>query len=199
MKTYRSIGLTGGIACGKSEVQTRLLELGVPVLDTDRVAHELLRPGTEQARAVRDAFGGEVLTAEGGVDRSRLGARVFADPAERKRLNRIMHPAIRGIWLAWLEARPDQFVVVSIPLLYETGAETHFDGVLCVWAPESIMKSRLLQRGLSPEEAARRIRAQWPVDRKARLATWTLQNQSTLDHLRERVDAWVRTTRPENT
>lgn len=198
MTTYRSIGLTGGIACGKSEVQKHLIRLGVPVLDTDRVAHELLRPGTEQVAAIRETFGEGVLTAEGGVDRSRLGKIVFGDEAARQRLNGIMHPAIRAIWLEWLEARRDVWAVVSIPLLYETGAEIHFDGVLCVWAPESLMKSRLLKRGLSPDEAARRIRAQWPVDRKAKLATWTLQNQSTLAHLRKQVETWVRTTRPEH-
>jgi len=198
-KTFYAIGLTGGIACGKNEVQHCLLALGVPVLDTDSIAHDLLAPHTEQARAIRNAFGDDVMAVDGSVDRSRLGRLVFADESERQRLNRIMHPAIRSVWMTWLDHHRGQFAVVSIPLLYETGVETHFDGVLCVWAPEQLMTTRLLQRGLSPEEAARRIRAQWPVDRKAALATWTLQNDGTLDHLRTQVETWVLKTRPENT
>jgi dephospho-CoA kinase len=98
----------------------------------------------------------------------------------------------------WLETHRGQLAVVSIPLLYETGAESHFDGVLCVWAPETLMIERLKQRGLSPEEAALRIQAQWPVDRKAELATWTIQNHRSLDHLHRQVDHWVQETRMEN-
>jgi dephospho-CoA kinase len=198
-KTYCSIGLTGGIACGKSEVQQTLLDLGVPVLDTDGVAHELLKAGTEQVNAIRSAFGDDVMAADGSVDRSRLGSRVFSDVTERKRLNAIMHPAIRSVWMNWLQTHRDRFAVVSIPLLFETGVESQFDGVLCIWSPEQLMINRLLQRGLTPEEAAHRIQAQWPVDRKAELATWTLQNDGTLEHLRKQVTDWVLQTRPETT
>ncbi len=138
-ETYHAIGLTGGIACGKSTVQQFLLALHVPVLDTDQIAHDLLNAGTEQAAAIHDAFGKHVMSSDGSVDRKRLGDLVFRDDRERERLNAIMHPAIRKVWMGWLAQHRKTFAVVSIPLLFETGVEGEFDGVLCIWAPETLM------------------------------------------------------------
>ena len=191
------IGLTGGIACGKSEVQRVLLDHGVPVLDTDRVAHEAMRPGTDTHRQVVQAFGESILAADGSIDRSRLGGIVFRDPQARERLNRLVHPEVGRQWRAWLAEREEPLAVVSIPLLFECGLENEFDGVLCVWAPETLMKQRLRGRGLTAEQAGQRIRSQMPVDRKAARATWTLKNDRTLSHLRTRVEDWLQQRTPQ--
>jgi dephospho-CoA kinase len=186
------VGLTGGIACGKSVVEKRLLEHGVPVLDTDRVAHELLRPPTETFRRVVERFGTGVLLEDGQLDRPALGRIVFADPAAREDLNRLVHPDVGQRWRAWLREQHSPLAVVSIPLLYECGLESEFDGVLCVGAPQNVMIERLLRRGLTPEQAAQRIHAQWPVDRKMERATWTMTNAGSLEDLHTQVDTWLR-------
>jgi dephospho-CoA kinase len=186
------IGLTGGIASGKSAVETFLRELGWPVLDTDRVAHEVMAPGSSVHRAIAAAFGPGILGPDGAILRRELGRLVFADAEARHRLNALVHPEVGRRWREWLARQTGPLAVVSIPLLHEVGAEKDFDGVLCVWSPEDRMRERLLARGLTAAEADQRIAAQWPVDRKAALADWILKNNGTLDDLRERVVEWVR-------
>jgi dephospho-CoA kinase len=186
------VGLTGGIACGKSVVERRLQMHGIPVLDTDRVAHELMRAGTVIFHRVLWRFGDGVLGADGELSRPALGRIVFADPSAREDLNRIVHPAVVQRMRTWLRQKRGSLAVVAIPLLFECGLEKEFDGVLVVGASDELMIARLLDRGMSPEQAALRIRAQWPVDRKLNLATWTLMNNGTLDELHEQIDAWVR-------
>jgi dephospho-CoA kinase len=193
------VGLTGGIACGKSTVQKRLSDHGIPVLDTDHLGHQLLQAGTQQAEQIRKMFGEDVMDADGAVNRPKLGKRVFESSDARKRLNAIMHPEIQRRWTAWMEERTEPLAVVAIPLLFEGGYANQFDGVLCVRASEEIMTQRLRLRGLSPEEVSQRIQAQWPVDRKAEQSAWTIDNNQTLDHLHAEVDRWVKQQNlPEN-
>jgi len=187
--SYR-VGLTGGIAAGKSQVELFLKGLGVPVLDTDRVAHEVMSAGTPAHACIVSRFGAEVLGADGEIHRPALGRIVFADASARAALNAIVHPETGRRWRAWLEAQTTPVAVVSIPLLFECALEKQFDGVLCVRAPEETMIKRLLLRGLDEEQARLRIQSQWPVARKAALSTWVLENDGGLDDLRVQVTNW---------
>lgn len=189
--TTKRIGLTGGIACGKSEVSRRLIESGIPVLDTDRVAHEVMRSGTEEFRRILERFGSEMKNDQGEIDRKRLGEAVFSDEAALEDLNRIVHPEVIRRLRIWLGDQKGPLAVVVIPLLMECGLENEFDGVLCVWSPEEQMQARLMNRGFDAREAESRIRAQWPVDEKAKRATWTLINKTTLPDLYTQVDMWI--------
>lgn len=140
------IGLTGGIASGKSEAARRFAELGVPVLDADAIAHELVAPGQPLLDAVLGAFGPSVRLPDGSLDRAALGRLVFADPAERRRLEAITHPAIRAE-LAARTARLDApYVVLMIPLLVETGMTGEVDRVLVIDAPEAEQRRRITAR-----------------------------------------------------
>ncbi len=193
-------GLTGGIACGKSEVEKRLRHhWQIPVLDTDSLGHALLKADSPVLSQLTETFGEDILNKEGDVNRRLLGKKVFGDPGERTKLNDIVHPVIRSRWQHWCEQQTAPMAVVSIPLLYECGYQSYFDGVLCIGAPESIMIQRLTSRGLDQHEALQRIRSQWPVKRKMELADWVINNDFTLDHLHEQVDRWVQLNSPGTT
>lgn len=189
-----AVGWTGGIACGKTTAATILAEgLGVAVLDTDRVAHDLMEPGTAVYRRVAEHFGPSVIGPDGRIDRRGLGARVFEAPEQREALNRMVHPAVRRAWREWLaeRARCGEPGVVVIPLLFETGAAEEWDAVVCVAAADETMMRRLLDRGWTEEEARRRIAAQWPVEEKVRRADYVIWNDGDLAALRDRVfETW---------
>lgn len=176
-----AIGITGGIACGKSEVGRILDRHGVPVLDADDVAHRLLQPGTSVHRRVVRAFGPGVVGPGGAIDRARLGAIVFADDLARARLNRIVHPAVRrerDRWLADMRRRHPVAAVI-IPLLFEVGATKGWDAVICVAARRTDVLARLRKRGLATSAAASRIRAQWPLKRKIEGSDYVIWNKGT--------------------
>ncbi|WFB37625.1 dephospho-CoA kinase [Kiritimatiellota bacterium B12222] len=185
------IGLTGGIACGKTEVSKRLEQRGIPVLDTDQVAHELLKPGNPVSDAVVQHFGSHILNSQGEIERAVLGKIIFGNESERLVLNRLMHPEIGKRWRQWLKDQQGPLAVVAIPLLYEAGLENEFDGVICVQAPELVMIQRLQNRNFNEQEALSRIRSQLPVGLKAEKSNWTFNNQTTLDDLHVQVDEWV--------
>lgn len=176
-----ALGITGGIACGKSEVGRILTRRGVPVLDADDVAHRLLQPGTAVHRRVIRAFGPGVVGSGGSIDRTRLGAVIFADGKARERLNRIVHPAVRrerDRWLADMRHR-HAAVAVIVPLLFEVGATKDWDAVICVAARRADMIARLRKRGHTATEAVRRIRAQWPLKRKIERSDYVIWNLGT--------------------
>jgi len=153
------IGITGGIACGKSEVGRALRRRGVPVLDADRVARDVLRPGRPAYRAVVRRFGRSILRRDGTIDRAALGRIVFDNDAERAALNARVHPAVLravGVWLADATRRRLAAAVI-VPLLFETGSESMFDVVVCVGAPRREVLRRLRARGLTSRDADRRI------------------------------------------
>jgi dephospho-CoA kinase len=173
------IGLTGGIACGKSTLAEGLRARGWHVIDTDRIAHEVLRPGEETWKNVIDAFGPSILQPDKSIDRKVLGRLVFADPLLRAKLNEITHPAIRSAWQRELEERarthPSQFLAVMIPLLFECELEQRFSAVWCVGASRRVQLGRLKARGLPETEAIQRLASQMPVaDKMARsnVAFW---------------------------
>ncbi|MDM8084086.1 dephospho-CoA kinase [Cellulomonas cellasea] len=192
------IGLTGGIAAGKSAAATRLEELGAVLIDYDVLAREAVAPGTVALGDIVEAFGPEVLDAEGALDRAALGAVVFADLDALTRLNDIVHPCVRRLSAereaAAATADPGAVVVHDIPLLVETGQADAFHVLVVVHAPAELRVERLVeQRGLSPEEARGRVAAQ--VDDEARLAVAdvVLDGTGTVEALRAQVDElWAR-------
>jgi dephospho-CoA kinase len=175
----RLIGLTGGIATGKSTFAAALHALGCPVIDADRLARQVVEPGTPAITAIAAAFPG-VMGADGRLDRKALGARVFGDPAARRQLEGITHPAIRAAMAAEaarLEAAGHDLVFYDTPLLYEVGLDEAMALVVVVWAPRQAQLRRLaLRDGLSPAEAEARLRAQLPVDEKAARADVVVEN-----------------------
>jgi len=177
--------VTGGIACGKSEVGRILRRSGVPVVDADLLAHDLMRPGRPVYRAVVRRFGRGVVRASGGIDRAALGRVVFADPAARGDLNALVHPAVRRARERWMRdaLRRKPVAAAIVPLLFETGAGDAFDAVICVAAPRCEVMKRLRARGLTGVEAAQRVRAQMPLRKKRRLADRVIENDGTLADL----------------
>jgi dephospho-CoA kinase len=163
------IGLTGGIASGKTLVSRQFAALGVPVIDTDELAREVVAPGSEGLAAVRERFGDDVLAADGSLDRRALRARVFADPQARRDLEGITHPRIRALVEARAAAAGGPYQIIVIPLLVESGRRTTVDRVLVVDCPESLQLERLLARdGGSREQAEAILAAQ--ASRAQRLA-----------------------------
>src|SRR5712671_830282 len=163
------VALTGGIASGKSAVAAAFAARGVPVIDTDALAREVVRPGTPALAAVVAAFGGAVLAADGGLDRRRVRELVFADPERRRALEAILHPAIRTALEARLATLDAPYAIIAIPLLAETGGRDRFDRVLVVDVPPEVQKSRLMSRdGDSAAQAEAILAAQ--ASRAARLA-----------------------------
>jgi dephospho-CoA kinase len=183
------VGLTGGVASGKSTVSAMLAEQGAVVIDADVLAREVVAKGTEGLAAVVEAFGPEVLTADGEMDRPKVGALVFGDEQARRRLEAIIHPRVRAR-AAEIEAAagPGALVVHDIPLLVETGQASSFDAVLVVDVPVETQVDRMVRlRGMSDADARARVAAQ--ASRKDRLAaaTYVIDNTGTLDDLRDRV------------
>ena len=168
------VGLTGGIAAGKTTVRRVFERSGIPMLDADALTHALLAPGGELVETVEQAFGPEVRSPSGGIDRKALGARVFASGAERERLNRIVHPRVRELIHAFLdrsEGEGRRAAGVEAALMIETGSAAIYDRVAVVHCPPEQQVERLVARsGMSPGEARLRIAAQLPAAEKARRA-----------------------------
>ncbi len=183
------IGLTGGIGSGKSTVATLLTARGARLVDADRIAREVVGPGTPGLAAVVEAFGDGVLTSEGALDRSALAAVVFTDPAARARLDGIVHPLVRARAAEMVaQARPDSVVVQDVPLLVETGQAPSFDLVLVVEADPETRVRRLVQRGLTEEDARARIAAQATDEQRRAVADVVLDNTGTIEDLTAQVE-----------
>jgi dephospho-CoA kinase len=183
------VGLTGGVASGKSTVSEILDELGAVVIDADVLAREVVAAGSEGLREVVDAFGPELLTAEGELDRPAMGAIVFSDPDKRKVLESIIHPRVRER-AAEIEATagPSDVVVHDIPLLAETGQATGFDAVIVVDVPAEMQVGRMVElRGMTRDDAEARVAAQASREERLAIATHVVDNTGTLDDLRGRV------------
>ena len=186
------VGLTGGIACGKTVVRLRLEELGIPTLDADGVVHRLLQAGTDVTRQVADAFGEKVLERGGAVDRKALGALVFADEPSRMRLNAIVHPAVWREIERFFEARArasDTVAVVDAALMIETGSYRRYDVLVVVHCTPELQLERLMARdGLSRDDALRRIRSQMPIEEKLLFADFRVDTSGTLEETRRQTD-----------
>jgi len=187
------LGLTGGIASGKSAVATMLRELGFSVLDADSLAHKLIEPGQPAYEEVLREFGIAIADGQGRVDRAKLGALVFADRARLDRLNAIVHPrvaqAVSRRFEEWQREGTRDAAVVEAALLVEAGMHRQLDGLVVTWCRPEQQVERLAARGLSEDEARRRIAAQMPVEEKLRYATEKIDCSGTLEQTRKQVEA----------
>jgi dephospho-CoA kinase len=189
----RRVALTGGIATGKSWVLRRFAHHGVPTIDADALAHAVIAQGTPGAARIVERFGPEVRSPDGSIDRRTLGAIVFADPAARRDLEDIVHPAVYEAINAWYAALPPvRFAVADIPLLYETGRERDFDVVVVAACEPEEQLRRVIQRdGLTPDAARQRIAAQLPIPEKARRADHVIRTDGRHDATDAQVDELV--------
>jgi dephospho-CoA kinase len=187
------IGLTGGIASGKSAVAAFLRELGFPVLDADSVAHKLMEPGQPAHDEILQAFGAEFDDANGKIDRPKLGALVFADPAKLRQLNAILHPRVDQAVFAqfdeWQRSGVRDAVFVEAALLIEAGIAKKLDGLIVAWSENEQQVERMRALGMNETEAKRRMAAQLPLEEKLRQATYTVDCSGSLEETRAQVQA----------
>lgn len=192
MEKLIKVGLTGGIATGKTTVLRRWQEAGAAAIDADQLAHQTLDPDTPTWQQVVRVFGNSILNADKTVNRPKLGEIVFGNEQKRLALNRIVHPAVQQMWTQALEqlAREGRakLVVVSIPLLYEVAAEKQFDCVVVTGCSEQTQLARLASKGLSQSQARARIRAQWPLQLKIDRADFVIWNDGSLQSLLQQAD-----------
>jgi dephospho-CoA kinase len=192
------VGLTGGIASGKSVVAARLAEHGAVVVDADQIAREVVEPGTPALERIASEFGDAVITADGRLDRAALGAIIFADEAKRSILNDITHPAVgelsRRRFAEAAAADPDAVVVYDVPLLSEARSRDEFDLIVVVSAPEDVRIERMVSlRGMTRADAENRIRAQVPEEQRRALADVVIESGGSLDETLAQADAlWPR-------
>jgi len=185
-----SVGLTGGIGSGKSEVLNRLKARGATVVDADLAARRVVEPGTDGYDAVVKEFGSEVVGPDGALDRPKLGAIVFADPERLAALNAIVHPRVAALMAEWADAAPEGGIVVyDIPLLVEGGADRGYAAVIVVDADEEVRYARLLaNRGMSRADAAARMAAQASREDRLAAADYVIANNGSLEDLDEETD-----------
>ncbi|CAL9290603.1 dephospho-CoA kinase [Streptomyces griseoincarnatus] len=185
-----TVGLTGGIGAGKSEVSRLLVERGAVLIDADRIARDVVEPGTPGLAAVVEAFGEEILAEDGSLDRPRLGALVFNDPAKLATLNSIVHPLVGARSRELEEAAPGDAVVVhDVPLLTENGLARLYDVVIVVDASTGTQLDRLVRlRGMSEEDARARMAAQATREQRRAVADIVIDNDVPLDALERRVE-----------
>jgi len=192
MKTFRRvIGLTGGIASGKSTVLELFQKQGIPTLSADLLAHECVQPGKPAYHAVLRHFGTHFRLPDGSLDREKLGRHVFANASERRKLERLIHPCVIQEIKTFIRQHSG-FMMVDIPLLYEAKLVSLVDEVVVVYATQAQQIARLTSRnGYSKVEALRRIRSQWPLRQKCQLANTVLNNTTSLQQLKKNVNAYL--------
>ncbi len=185
------IGLTGGIATGKSTVSEMFKEMDIPVVDADVISREVVEPGELAYEKIVDTFGEEVLHPDGTLNRKKLGSIVFGDEQKRKQLNEIVHPEVRKKMISERDRyvqKGHPIVVLDIPLLFESKL-THFvDKTLLIYVDEDIQLKRLMNRDQSTkEEALQRINAQFPISKKLELADAVIYNNGTIEETKEQL------------
>ncbi len=187
------LGLTGGIASGKSTVAGMLRKIGFEVLDADSLGHQLMEPGTPGYEDVVREFGSSIVDASGRIDRKKLGAIVFADRTKLERLNAIVHPLVKeGMKRQleeWSKEKGKKAAFVEAALLVEAGYEDALDGLVVAWSRPEQQMERLRERGMSEEEARSRMEAQLPVEEKLGHATHTIDCSGTLEETWRQVEA----------
>lgn len=187
------IALTGGIASGKSTIAARLAEHGATVIDADAIVREVQQPGGAVLEAIADAFGAEMIAADGSLDRAALGARVFGDEAALQRLNAIVHPAVRAEsqrrFDAAFAADPAVVVVYDVPLLVEARVDDPWDLIVVADAPAEVRVQRMTRlRGMSEDDARRRIGAQVSDEERRAIADVVIDTSGSVEHTLEQVD-----------
>ncbi len=186
----RRIGLTGGIATGKSHVRASFERLGVPTIDSDVLARDAVAPGSPGLADVVRRFGPSILRPDGSLDRDTLAAIVFADPQQRKALEEIVHPYVRkrtDEWFAALSPAEHPYAIADIPLLYEVGRDKDLDTVIVVACSAEQQYRRLLDRGMTDEQARQRLAAQWPLDDKVARADHVIRTDGTFEETEQQI------------
>ncbi|BBI34920.1 dephospho-CoA kinase [Cohnella abietis] len=192
-----NIGLTGGIATGKSTVAKLLIKQGAILIDLDAIAREVVEPGQPALLAIAARFGQAVLQENGSLDRKKLGTIVFTNTAERKALEAITHPAIRAVMrdrMAYhAEKSSSKLVVVDVPLLYESGLESYFEQIMVVYVPRTEQLQRLIERDkLTTDEAQRRLDAQMDIEEKRLRADILIDNSGSLVSTEQQIERYWR-------
>ncbi len=186
------VGLTGGIGCGKSTVAAMLRERGFQVLDADALAHRLTEPGQPAYEEIVREFGKDICDADGRIDRAKLAAIVFADPAKLARLNQIVHPRVAEAqerqFAEWRSANPRGVAIVEAALLIEAGAHKRLDQLVVVWCRPEQQVERLVARGMAKDDALQRMAAQLPLAEKRQLATIQLDCSGTMEETQKQVE-----------
>ncbi|SEM97618.1 dephospho-CoA kinase [Lihuaxuella thermophila] len=187
------LGLTGGIATGKSTVAAMLKERGAVLIDADQVARDVVEPGTEGLERIRERFGNGVIQEDGRLNRAALGKIIFKDEALRKELNRLLHPLIMEEMQqrtgSALAKNPHAIVIWDVPLLIEENLTQFVEKVIVVYVPESVQLQRLMKRNaLSEEEARERMAAQLSIEEKKRVADFVIDNSDSLEMTERQVD-----------
>ena len=176
---------------GKSTAANFLAGLGLPVIDTDELARELVEPGQPATAEIRRVFGESVIDTQGRLRRDEMAKAVFADASKRQQLEGILHPRIREAWLGQVERCRSEgraAAVVVIPLLFETGAEKEFTHIVCVACSSATQRARLAQRGWSEDQIEQRIAAQWPIEKKIAAAHSVIWSEGGIEIHRAQVD-----------
>ena len=186
------IGLTGGIATGKTTVSNYLKELGYSIIDADVIARQVVEPGTKGLRMITDTFGEKVLTSDGLLDRQHLAQLVFTSFEQLQQLNRILQPIIRERIQEPISTSKDPVVVIDVPLLYEQHYEDLCDVVMVVSAQPQQQLERLMNRNhLTMDEAKNRVASQMPLSSKERLADVVIDNNGSVEETRQQVKKWL--------
>lgn len=182
------VGLTGGIATGKSAAAQILTEMGYAVVDADSLAREVVQKGSETLAKIIETFGQEYLREDGTLDRSRMGQLVFSDPRRRQTLEDIIHPAIQVLTRKRkleLEARGENLAFYDVPLLFEKDLQNQFDSTVLIYVPHDLQLKRLMSRDqLTQDEAQQRIDAQTDIEDKKKLADYVIDNSTDIPHLK---------------
>ena len=185
------LGLTGGLATGKSTVSRIFLESGIPVIDADRVAHEVVERGSPGLKAVTDLFGKEILNSTGELDRPKLAKKVFADPTSLKKLESIIHPLVQaevGRQRKWLQDQGTELAIYDVPLLFEKKLESQFFATIVVSCTEELQIQRIKKREKwNDEEIKNRLKSQIPIAEKVKRAQYELKNDKSIEFLKKQV------------
>ena len=192
--SIRVLGLTGGVGMGKSTAARLLKKAGLPVVDSDDLAREVVQPGTDALAEIAAEFGEGFLNTDGSMNRVKMASTVFQDDAARKRLEAIIHPRVRVGWEKQIEQWREQkrpVGVVVIPLLFEVDLQDSFDAVLCVACTANTQRARLRERNWSDDQIADRIAAQMDIAQKMNLADHVLWNEGTLKQLGEQLNGFL--------
>ena len=190
----RILGLTGGVGMGKSTAARLLKKAGLPVVDSDDLAREVVQPGTDALAEIATEFGEGFLNTDGSMNRVKMASTVFQDDAARKRLEAIIHPRVRVGWEKQIEQWREQkrpVGMVVIPLLIEVDLQDSFDAVLCVACTANTQRARLRERNWSDDQIADRIAAQMDIAQKMNLADHVLWNEGTLKQLGEQLNGFL--------
>ncbi|MCB2194068.1 MAG: dephospho-CoA kinase [Deltaproteobacteria bacterium] len=187
------VGLTGGIASGKSTVDRMLVERGAHLVDTDKLARKVVEPGSPALAEIAQAFGPEMITPDGNLDRSRMRKKAFGDDQARAKLNGIVHPRINELVTIELERLaeydPQGVVIVDVPLLFETGADKRYDCTILVYVPHQVQLQRLMARDhCGPQAAQAALDAQMPLENKKKKADFLVDNSGSLDETLRQVE-----------